>query len=134
MDTLNNLPPYHMMFAQTQVEIVNQLCKDNPEIAKKILIHNIIYAYTLIKSDEQEKVNQTVEFDTVKNEITIMKLSEKSWEDLLMLMVIYQAKAGIKPTQISSTTSALFDRMKPRLQALQQEQEAKQQSKQVEQK
>ena len=117
VDSIQNLPPYHQVFAQAQSEIISNIAKDDLPMAKRILKHNIIHAYTLLMVEKpQEDWQPTPDGkitlkDSIKASIEFMKLDEMSWEDLLITMIMYQSIAGIKPTQQFTRQASAYDSM-----------------------
>lgn len=110
-----NIGMYHDVFAQSIREVIRAISVKDVEVAKKIIIHDILYAYTNYKIDKNKGKNPLESIEEIKNDIAKMNLESKDWEELLIVKTTYQSLVGIKPIQKEDDTAQTFKDIAPQL-------------------
>lgn len=111
VESIENVNEYHSVFAQSIATAMNALMNYNDDkVARKLMMFTINYAFT--------QYTETKDPDMlVENIIELRKklnLSNLSTDDMITMMSYYQAKAKMKPVQLSDGKARLWQRLKNR--------------------
>lgn len=105
-----NVPEIQSVFASSISTAMTAVAGEDKRV-KQILIFNITYAYSMVKSDDDE---DPVKIDKA---LKTMKLQDKEWTELLVLMTYWQSKAGIRPMQTHLPVARTFKKIEDKLES-----------------
>lgn len=111
MESVENISEYHSVFAQSIITTMNAMINDDEKEAKKLMRYMINYAYTQYK--ESTDVNLSCE--AIQKEVEAMDLEKKNAQQLTTMMSYYQAKAKMKPVQVSDMKARVYNRIRGRI-------------------
>lgn len=110
MDTIENVPEYHEVFAKSISVVIDDIRNKDPKEARKTLTFCIQFAYTQWRSETDPDITQEILF----KELEKLSLEKKSQDELVIMMGLYFSKAGIKPVQIHQNRAKVFGRVRGR--------------------
>jgi len=114
MQTIENLNEYHQVMAGTITTILNQITNldqtdlNKTEQVKNLIILVINYVFTQYMENEYPEKK----YQEIKAELDKLELKHQSLEDLAIIMAFYQAKAKMKPVQITERRARLFEQIR----------------------
>jgi hypothetical protein len=108
VEQYEHLADYHAVFAQSLGSIVNLIAQKQDKDALQLIRYNIIYSYTLWRTIEKPDISPS----DVSAEISGLNLDNKNRDELLVMMVTYQSRAGLRPVQRYVSRARTYGRVR----------------------
>lgn len=106
VEGVENLESYHNVFASSLREVVLALARKDSDQARILIQYNIWYAVSMWMVDEDPKAAP----ERISAVIEKLDLGKKTLPQLVVIMTVYQSRAGLKPVQERDMRARLFER------------------------